>query len=347
MSIKAVDYGRMESSTVASPFIVNMLQGARESGYNVNDILAGCGISTSILREPRSRVTFKQLSDLSLALMRLLDDESYGLLPKPQRHNTFKLATYSAINADTIGKALGLISDFGNILDNGLSFSLQRGAKHTVYQLTRRTGGGIKNNYAIEHHLITIHRTLCWMADVRIALPWVNLDYPAPHYHSEYRYLFYGAPVRFARSHSALCFDKASMDLPNVRNIEQLKLFLRQIPLTLLSQTTAPRELSAQLRIWLHRQLQKKHRLPDINSAAARFDLHPQAMRRQLKKEDTSYQDIKMEVRRDLAVYLINRQDLSVETIAYQLDFSEPSAFIRAFKGWMGLTPLAYRKLST
>lgn len=336
----------MESTTVASPFIVNMLEGAKSLGYNINHLLADCGISTSILREPRSRVTFEQLSDLSLSLMRLLDDESYGLLPKPQRQNTFKLATYSAINADTIGRALGLLTDFGNIFDNGLSFSLLPKKEQTIYQLTRRPGGGIKNNYAIEHHLITIHRTLCWMANVRISLPWVDLDYPAPHYRSEYRYLFYGAPVRFGQSHSALYFDQVAMDLPNVRNFEQLKDFLNKSPLTLLTQTTAPQELSAQVRIWLQRQLQKHHSVPDIDSAAARFDLHPQSMRRLLKKEDTSYQDIKMETRRDLAIYLINRRDLSVETIAYQLDFSEPSAFIRAFKGWTGLTPLAYRKLS-
>ncbi|MGI9285512.1 MAG: AraC family transcriptional regulator ligand-binding domain-containing protein, partial [Pseudomonadales bacterium] len=168
----------MESTTVASPFIVNMLEGAKSLGYNISHILADCGISPSILREPRSRVTFEQLSHLSLSLMRLLDDESYGLLPKPQRHNTFKLATYSAINADSVGQALVLLTEFGNIFDNGLSFSLRQHEDQTIYQLTRRPGSGIKNNYAIEHHLITIHRTLCWMANMRIPLPWVDLDYP-------------------------------------------------------------------------------------------------------------------------------------------------------------------------
>lgn len=336
----------MKSTTVASPFIVNMLEGAKNLGYNVNHILTNSGISPSILQEPRSRVTFEQLSDLALSLMRLLDDESYGLLPKPQRQNTFKLACYSAINAETIGQAIVLLAEFNNIMDTGLTVTLPRQEKQTLYQLTRRPGGGIKNNYAVEHHLFTMHRTLCWLANVRVPLRWVDLDYPAPHYQHEYRYLFYGAPVRFGQAHCVLCFDQQSVNLPNTRSFEQLKVFLRKSPLTLLSQTTAPRELSVQVRMWLQRQLQKQHSVPDIDSAAAHFDLHPQALRRLLKKEDTSYQDIKMETRRDLAIYLINKQNLSVETIAYQLDFSEPSAFIRAFKGWTGITPLAYRKLS-
>jgi AraC-like DNA-binding protein len=35
--------------------------------------------------------------------------------------------------------------------------------------------------------------------------------------------------------------------------------------------------------------------------------------------------------------------DLSLQQIAEQLGFSEPSAFHRAFKKWTGLTPGAYR----
>ena len=35
-----------------------------------------------------------------------------------------------------------------------------------------------------------------------------------------------------------------------------------------------------------------------------------------------------------------------MEAMAFELGFSERAAFIRAFKRWTGLTPLAYRKLS-
>jgi AraC-like DNA-binding protein len=73
--------------------------------------------------------------------------------------------------------------------------------------------------------------------------------------------------------------------------------------------------------------------------------MHPQAIRRVLKKECTSFQDIKMEIRRDLAINLINNQQHSVEQISEKLGFSEQSSFFRAFKNWTGLTPLAYRKL--
>mgnify|MGYP006207581605 CR=1 FL=1 len=69
----------------------------------------------------------------------------------------------------------------------------------------------------------------------------------------------------------------------------------------------------------------------------------PQTLRRHLREEGTSFQALKDELRRDIAIYHLGRADLSLLEIAEQLGFSEPSAFHRAFKKWTGLTPGAYR----
>jgi AraC-like DNA-binding protein len=55
------------------------------------------------------------------------------------------------------------------------------------------------------------------------------------------------------------------------------------------------------------------------------------------------FSGLKDELRRDIAIYHLGRADLSLQEIAEQLGFSEPSAFHRAFKKWTGLTPGAYR----
>jgi AraC-like DNA-binding protein len=84
--------------------------------------------------------------------------------------------------------------------------------------------------------------------------------------------------------------------------------------------------------------------MPELNDVAALLDLHPQTLRRRLSAEGTSFMDIKNRLRRDTALHFLGKQGLSIEEIAHRSGFSESSAFIRAFKGWTGVTPYCYRK---
>jgi AraC-like DNA-binding protein len=68
-----------------------------------------------------------------------------------------------------------------------------------------------------------------------------------------------------------------------------------------------------------------------------------QTLRRKLKQEKTSFQDIKDQVRRDLAIYHLSQSKLGLDQIAQKVGFTETSTFHRAFKKWTGVTPGHYR----
>jgi len=323
-----------------------MLEGARSKGFNLKRILTDNNISEDILRNRKSRVTYEQLSCLSLYLIDLLNDEYFGIVDRPLKPNTGKFMLHAAINEGTIGKALSVMSDFLNVMDFGVICSLQKWETQTRFVMTRKTGNLIHNNYVIEHLSLTIHRILCWMAKVQIPILATELDYPKPCYSHEYKQLFCGSSIKFSCERSAISFSESSMRLENLRDYSQLKDFLRLLPLTLLTQTADANHLPAQIRGWLERQINLHKTAPDIDAAAERFDLHPQALRRILKKEDTNYQRIKMETRRDLAINKVLKNEFSIEEVGHSLGFSEACAFTRAFKQWTGLTPLHYRKSS-
>jgi AraC-like DNA-binding protein len=98
---------------------------------------------------------------------------------------------------------------------------------------------------------------------------------------------------------------------------------------------------TARVRAQLRQDLLHMPELPDVATA---LDLHPQTLRRRLAAEGSTFKQIKSDIRRDTALHFLGKRALSVEEVAHRAGFSEASAFIRAFKGWTGLTPYAYRK---
>ncbi|MBW1996657.1 MAG: helix-turn-helix transcriptional regulator [Deltaproteobacteria bacterium] len=63
-----------------------------------------------------------------------------------------------------------------------------------------------------------------------------------------------------------------------------------------------------------------------------------------LRAENTCYQTLLDELRKDIAVNYLRRRELSVAEISYFLGFSEPRSFSRTFKRWTGITPGEFRK---
>ncbi len=66
-------------------------------------------------------------------------------------------------------------------------------------------------------------------------------------------------------------------------------------------------------------------------------------LRRQLSNEGISFQEAKNIARRKWAKYYLAKSNMSLTEIAFELGYSELSAFSRAFRHWVGETPQAYR----
>ncbi len=77
----------------------------------------------------------------------------------------------------------------------------------------------------------------------------------------------------------------------------------------------------------------------NIDRVARDMGLSRQTLYRRLKAEDVTFEQLLDELRRHLALKLINDQHLSVKQASWRLGFSDPAAFSRAFKRWTGTSP--------
>lgn len=78
---------------------------------------------------------------------------------------------------------------------------------------------------------------------------------------------------------------------------------------------------------------------PGIERVAAAMKMSARTLQRRLADDGTSFQDVVEDVRQTLARVYLADPKLAVGEVAFLLGYSDPRAFVRAFKRWTGKTP--------
>ncbi|KAF0865302.1 AraC family transcriptional regulator [Pseudomonas sp. LD120] len=328
----------MRERTIASHFARAALGGARRRGYDYAPLLQQLGISPELLDQPKARIAPEQFTRLLQLLWRELDDEYLGFGEGPSKRGTFAMMCHALIHCRTLEKALNRGLLFYGLFPQAPRLNLTREGDMARLSLDDATLWD-PEHFLSESLMVIWHRLASWLIGQRIRLEQAGFSYPKPEHGAEYDLLF-PCPLRFRQQRSSLLFHSRYLDMPLLQDERTLKHFLERSPADLLSRPDEGNSLSSQLRRLLSRD---RERWPDLESVAQHLHVSPQTLRRHLREEGSSFQGLKDELRRDIAIYHLGRADLSLQQIAEQLGFSEPSAFHRAFKKWTGLTPGAYR----
>ena len=90
--------------------------------------------------------------------------------------------------------------------------------------------------------------------------------------------------------------------------------------------------------------LKSDRRLPAFGEIVTTLGGSEATLRRQLAREGTSYRQVRESCRRELALHLLRRTDMSIEDIAGRLDYCDSDAFRQAFRSWTGHSPTSHRQ---
>jgi len=338
----------MDKSTVALEFIRMLLEGAQKQGVDTRPILLQHGISELALAQKNpsleQRVPLKSFAAVVVELMKTLDDEFLGLAEHKQRLGSFNMMCRACISGKTIKRSLRRCANYWNLFGNTYHHRVLTSSGKVFYTLERSTSRYPINNYVTESMLSSIHRFHCWLAGQFIPLLSVSMNFPEPNYSPEYKPLFYGAPIKFKQGHCQLEFEGRYAALEIVQTPDTLDTYLAGSNLSLLYQPRHYRVISDQIRQWLEKNIKQGNYRTTLREASLHFQISQQVLHRRLQSENTSFKEIKMQTRRDIAINLLFSEKHKIEDITNLVGFSEPSAFIRAFKGWTGSTPLSYRQ---
>jgi len=330
-----------EPGTIAICFVAAALQSVRDRGLNADELLENVGLSPSLLQVPQARVSAKHYGALWRTIALVLDDEFFGQDSRRMKAGSFAMLCHAAVACRTLGQALERSLRFYGLILDDISGSLLREAGEARIVLHERVAGASQRVFAHELLLMLLYGMSCWLVGRRIPILRTEFSYAEPAHSAEYR-LMYCANLHFGRPTTAIAFEASYLELPVVQNERSIKEFLRTAPESILLKYKNGSSLAAKVRRRL-RQFAPGE-APDFDSLAQELNLTPATMRRRLHEEGASYQSIKDQLRRDLAISYLSHSSRSVMDIALELGFSERSAFHRAFRKWTGAAPGEFRR---
>jgi AraC-like DNA-binding protein len=335
-----IPVGRAEPGTVAICFVAAALQSVRDRQLDADGLLAQVGLSPSLLQVPQARVSAKHYGELWRLVALTLDDEFFGQDSRRMKAGSFAMLVHSVLGCKNLGQALERSLRFYGLILDDISGSLARGSHEATVSLRERAAGPPKI-FGHEVLLMLLHGVACWLVGRRIPILRARFSYPEPPHSAEYR-LMYCTDLSFGAPHTAIEFAADYLDLPIVQNERSVKDFLRTAPESILVKYKNGSSLGARIRRRLRQMLPGE--VPDFETLAGELNMTAATMRRRLHEEGASYQGLKAQLRRDLAIGYLSHSGRSVMDIALELGFSERSAFHRAFRKWTGTSPGEFRR---
>ncbi|WP_408969431.1 AraC family transcriptional regulator ligand-binding domain-containing protein [Paraburkholderia sp. BL6669N2] len=323
---------------------ISLVNGFLASAGVGRDVIEGylyeAGIAIELLGEPHSRVTEEQFSTLYRTLAIDLDDEMPGIFSRPLRGGTLKYLCLSLLDARNLRTALHRFGQFFHILLD--DFFVESRNDGLIVQVMLRPDAAVGPISPLGQELMLklVHGVCSWLIGQKIPLLQIELACPRPRHAVDHLYFFSGS-VKFDCERTLLRFSVDYLDAPIRQSKRNLQKFLARAPGDWIFESFSEQLVCHRVRQYLSAALPD---LPVIDLVAEHLHCSVRTLSRHLAAEGTTFQVLKDELRRDIAIQRLTDTPDTIAAIGADVGFDDPSAFHRAFRHWTGSTPGTYRR---
>jgi len=151
-------------------------------------------------------------------------------------------------------------------------------------------------------------------------------------------------PLRFNQLKNEIVLNKKELDLPVFFDDPNLIQILTDLSQQQLDQLYNSNIWTTRVQGLISKKLAQGNKT-GINTISSILAVSPRKLQNRLRDENTTFQKILDQARKDIASRYLSKKKRPICDIALLLGFSEQSAFNHAFRRWTGLTPGQFRKM--
>jgi AraC-like DNA-binding protein len=316
--------------------ILPLLEYLENQGFDLGAILDRAGIPGSAREDPQARLPQGRFEALWRAAVEITGDPALALrvstLVKP---STLGIIGYLASASESRRNAFELVKGLTPLLWEDFECDLE--TDHEVALIRCRVGSDPPASRFTTEYAIGLTITMSRALGAARSDPLeARFSHSAPPYADEYQKIL-RLPIRFDAGEDAVLFPISSLDSSNPSADAALRQLLQQYGADQLARIPTNARLSRRIRASIRSMLPRGDLGAD--SVAAQFSISGRTLRRRLREEGTSYQEVVDDVRAELARDYLTHQKRGIEEVALLLGFSDSSAFTKAFRRWTGRTP--------
>lgn len=312
----------------------------REFGVDPEALFAKVGLTEQHFDDPERKVGYETLGrtlELCAAVTRC---PHFGLL-LGQHFSPVTLGAnfYLMRNARTLREALRNLERHFHLHDLGaIVYTTEESEQEVAFSYAVSRGGSYESIPVYDAAVsisMALFRTICGARWRPIR---VTFNYRKPADVAPYK-RYFGVPLHFNSTHSSVIFSARWLDVPIEGRDPALESALSQ----LMSAEKASHEGSFAARVRDELRASVLTRSISAGGVAKVFEQNRRALHRRLQAEGTNLRTLVEEVRCSVSQQLLRQTDKSISEIAALLDYSDATAFARAFRKWEGVSPREWR----
>ncbi|WP_016921615.1 AraC family transcriptional regulator [Methylocystis parvus] len=310
-----------------------------EAGVDVAEPLANAGLEKGLFANSEQLLSYRAAGRLIQQCILATGYEDFGLrVGMRQSAAILGLAGYVGTNAPSVRQALETMIGSLKLSDTGGSASLvlERGYAALRWIVVEPDIPAV--NQIDDIAIAVIFNILSELCGSQWRAAEVRLTRERPK-NTALFVQFFNAPVRFETDVACVIFEEAWLD----HEVQGRDPQLHDILSPLLAQALEENGASFKEKVCdiLRTQLLNGPLTPD--RTAATLGISVRTLSRRLADEDATFSELAQAIRFEIAQRML-RAGKSLSDIAGALGYSDPTAFIRAFKQFAGMTPARWRR---
>jgi AraC-like DNA-binding protein len=328
------------TETARAVQVATIVQILRENGVDPVPLMRQCGFAPDAGSDPEALVPLEDTLALALLAQRSLGIPHFGLtVGKRVAASGFEALMAPAAACPDVRSAIHVLAEVLRRYRRGILAAVTEHGGMAVVELRVSTKVPERTRLLADVAMTMLAEALRRFVGPRLSFAEVRFAYARPadvRRHSR----FFAAPLAFDAEHAALVLESAWLDSKIDHRRPQIRTLLAAWP----PMDAPPRGGFVDEVAHVVRSFAGGGTGVTQAEVARRLGMGVRAMHRRLAAEGTGFHALRNRLRHERACYLLSMTAMSMAQIAQALDYSEASAFTRAFSGAAGCAPSEWRR---